>query len=313
MAIAQSESPPSTFGNRISTALYTRPSLMTLLLFALPLGFMLIVYVGSLVAMLINSFYHLNDFTGKVVQEFTLENYLALLKPANRAIILRTIIMAAGVTVTCAVLAFPLAYYIARYAGRRSKAILYVMVILPLWSSFLVRVYAWKLILAKEGILVWFANSLHMGWAIDALLQLPAIGGPSLSVSQMGMYISFVYVWLPYMILPIQASLERVPKSLVEASADLGAHPFNTFRTVILPLAMPGVIAGSIFTFSLTLGDFVVPSVLGNSAYFIGQAVLALQGTSGNIPMAAAFTMVPLVVMIFYLLIAKRLGAFEAL
>jgi putative spermidine/putrescine transport system permease protein len=304
---------PLSIWSRISTALYMRPWLLTFLLFLLPLGYMLIVYVGSLLAMLVNSFWQLDDFSGKVVQEFTFKNYLALFLPANRAIIMRTVTMAAAVTAACAVLAFPLAYFMARYAGKRARMVLYLAVILPLWSSYLVRVYAWKLILAKEGILMWFAGWLRLDGLVDWLLALPAIGGPSLSVSPIGMFLAFVYVWLPYMILPIYASLERVPASLLEASADLGARPGATFRTVILPLAFPGVVAGSIFTFSLTLGDFVVPGVLGNSAYFIGQAVLAYQGTSGNLPLAAAFTMVPMVVMVVYLLAAKRLGAFEAL
>lgn len=299
--------------NRISTALYTRPTLLLLLLFALPLGYMVIVYLGSLAAMMVQSFWQLDDFTGKVVHEFTLENYLALLRPGNLSIILRTITMAAGVTITCALLAFPLAYYIARYASPRAKGLLYLAVILPLWSSFVVRVYAWKLILSQEGILNWVVERLHMSWVLDALLSLPFIGGPSLSISQMGMFIAFVYIWLPYMVLPIQASLERVPRSLLEASADLGARPAATFRNVILPLAFPGIVAGSIFTFSLTLGDFVVPSVLGNSAFFIGQAVLAYQGTAGNIPLAAAMTVAPMTIMIVYLLVAKRLGAFDAL
>ena len=298
---------------RLSTALYTRPWLLMLLLFALPLGYMGIVYLGSLAAMLVQSFWQLDEFSGKVVQEFTLKNYAALLRPGNLTIILRTVIMAAGVTLFCALLAFPLAYYMARYAPPRAKGWLYLAVVLPLWSSFVVRVYAWKLILSQEGILNWVLDRLYMSWIVDAILALPYIGGPSLSISQAGMFIAFVYIWLPYMVLPIQAALERVPKSLTEASADLGARPGETFRTVILPLAFPGVVAGSIFTFSLTLGDFVVPSVLGNSAFFIGQAVLAYQGTAGNVPLAAAMTMVPLAIMIVYLLLAKRLGAFEAL
>jgi putative spermidine/putrescine transport system permease protein len=299
--------------DRISTGLYTRPGLLSLLLFALPMGYFIVVYLGSLLALLIQSFWQLDEFSGKVVREFTLANYVALTRPSNLAIIGRTVTMAILVTAACAVLAFPLAYYAARYAGKRWRGVLYLLVLLPLWSSFLVRVYAWKLILAKEGILMWFVDRLHLTWIVDWLLGLPTIGGPSLSVSPIGMFIAFTYIWLPYMILPIQASLERVPRSLLEASADLGARPGETFRTVILPLAFPGIVAGSIFTFSLTLGDFIVPSVLGNSAFFIGQAVLSLQGTSGNIPLAAAFTAVPMVVMILYLLGARRLGAFEAL
>jgi len=190
---------------------------------------------------------------------------------------------------------------------------LYLGVLLPLWSSYLIRVYAWKLILAREGIVSWFFSIIHLTPLLNGLLDLPGVGGPSLSVSPIGIFIVFVYVWLPYMILPIQAALERVPNSLIEASGDLGATPFETFRHVILPLAFPGVVAGSIFAFSLTLGDFIVPTALGNSSFFIGQVVLSHQGTSGNVPLAAAFTVVPMVIMILYLIGAKRLGAFDAL
>lgn len=218
-----------------------------------------------------------------------------------------------AVTIMDAIIAFPLAYYIAKFASRRLRTYLYIAVTLPLWSSYLVRVYAWKLILSKEGILSWFVNLLHLNPLLDSLLALPGIGGSSLSLSPIGMFIAFCYIWLPYMIVPIQTALERVPKSLLEASSDLGAKPSQTFRNVILPLAFPGVIAGSIFTFSLTLGDFIVPQSLGNSRFFIGQAVYSHQGTSGNIPLAAAFTMGPVVIMVVYLLIARKLGAFDAL
>ena len=315
MAVASASKPGTRPGllNQISTTLYKHHWLLLLVLFALPLGYMIVVYLGSLVALLIQSFYRLDDFSGKVVHEFTFKNYLALLQPANLAIIVRTVTMAAFVTIACALLAFPLAYYIARYASPRAKGWLYLAVLLPLWSSYLVRVYAWKLILSREGILMYFANGLRLGWIVDGLLGLPAIGGPSLAVSAIGMFIAFTYVWLPYMVLPIQAALERVPRSYLEASSDLGATPNQTFRNVLLPLVFPGIVAGSIFTFSLTLGDFIVPTVLGNSAFFIGQAVLAYQGTAGNLPLAAAFTVVPMVIMILYLLGAKQLGAFEAL
>jgi putative spermidine/putrescine transport system permease protein len=226
---------------------------------------------------------------------------------------LRTVLMAAVVTVTCAILAFPLAYYMARYATYRVKGLLYLGVMLPLWSSYLVRVYSWKLILAQEGLFNWVIQRLGLGGVLDWLLSLPVIGGSSLSFSFLGLFVVFVYIWLPYMILPINAALERVPKSVIEASSDLGARPGYTFRKVILPLAFPGVVAGSIFTFSLTLGDFIIPGVFGNSSFFIGQAVLSHQGSAGNIPLAAAFTMVPIVIMIVYLSVARRLGAFDAL
>jgi putative spermidine/putrescine transport system permease protein len=278
-----------------------------------PLLYLLVVYLGSLLAMLAQSFFALDDFSGRVVYEFTLATYGQLFTAANLDIILRTTAMAAAVTLACAALAFPLAYYMARYASPRMKVVLSLAVVLPLWASYLVRVYSWKIILAKEGIVSWIFAQLGLGWLLDAVLALPAIGGPSLSVSLIGTFVTFVYVWLPYMILPIAAALERVPPSLLEASADLGGRDGQTFRHVILPLAFPGVVAGSIFTFSLTLGDFIIPAIIGNSARFIGRAVLEQQGTAGNIPLAAAFTVVPIVIMAVYLLIAKRLGAFEAL
>jgi putative spermidine/putrescine transport system permease protein len=300
-------------GRRISAFFYRRPRLALALLLAAPLLWLGVVYLGSLCALLMTSFFHLDDFTGQVVRRFTLATYRDLLTSANLDIAARTAFMAAIVTMAAAALAFPLAHYMARYASPRLKAALYLAVILPLWSSYLVRIYAWKLILAKEGILTWFLERLGLGGMIDGVLSIPAIGGPSLSVSAIGMFLAFLYVWLPYMVLPIVAALERVPRSLVEASGDLGARPAETFRHVILPLAFPGVVAGSIFTFSLTLGDFIIPGTFGNSSLFIGQAVLQHQGTAGNIPLAAAFTVVPMVIMAFYLIGARRLGAFDAL
>jgi putative spermidine/putrescine transport system permease protein len=220
--------------------------------------------------------------------------------------------MAGAVTVTEALIAFPIAYYMARYARGRVKALCYLAVMMPLWSSYLVRVYSWKLILAREGILSWVVEQLHLTWALEGLLGVPVIGGASLSVSYMGTYIVFIYIWLPFMILPIEAAIERVPQSTIDASADLGARPGQTFRKVILPLVFPGVVAGSIFTFSLTLGDYIIPGIIGSSRMFIGQAVFAHQGTAGNIPLAAAFSVVPIVIMAVYLSVAKRLGAFDA-
>lgn len=310
--ITSAERPRSVW-QRVATFLYLRPKLVLALLLGPPLLAYGVFYLGSLAALLVQSFFHLDDFTGRVVRQITLASYAELLTPANLDIFGRTLGMAIAVTLGAAIIGFPLAYYMVRFASPRVKVLLYLAVLLPLWSSYLVRVYSWKLILAKEGIVSWFFSLFGLGWIIDAVLSLPVIGGPSLSVSVIGMWLAFVYVWLPYMILPVQAALERVPKSLLEASGDLGARPGETFRHVILPLAFPGVVAGSIFTFSLTMGDFIVPSALGNSSFFIGQAVLSHQGTSGNIPLAAAFTVVPIAIMGVYLLIAKRLGAFEAL
>jgi putative spermidine/putrescine transport system permease protein len=298
---------------RLSTWLHLRPRLALALLLLPPLAWLGVVYLGSLGALVLQSFFHLDGFTGQVVRRFTLATYRDLLSAANLDIALRTATMAALVTLADALLAFPLAYYMARHATPRVKALLTLAVLMPLWSSYLVRVYSWKLILAKEGVVNWLLEQLGLGGALAALLALPVVGGPSLSVSPLGAFLAFSYVWLPYMILPVAAALERVPASLLEASADLGGRPFQTFRRVTLPLALPGVAAGSIFTFSLTLGDFVVPGVLGNSSLFVGQAVLAHQGTAGNVPLAAAFTVIPMAIMALYLLAARRLGAFEAL
>ena len=298
---------------RLSTYLYQHPRVILLLLLLPPLIWFVVVYIGALLSMLVNSFFYLDGFTGKVVREFTLQTYAKLLLPTNLQIFFRTTLMALLVTMACIFLAFPVSYFMARYASRRMKTFLYLAVTLPLWSSYVVRVYSWKLILAQEGIVSWFARLLHIDGLLSWYLSSTLVGGPSLAVSVTGIFLVFVYIWLPYMILPIQTALERVPKSLIEASSDLGANPAQTFRNVILPLAFPGVVAGSIFTFSLTLGDFIVPSLFGNSSFFIGKAVLTYQGTSGNIPLAAAFTMGPIVIMLIYLLIARRLGAFDAL
>jgi putative spermidine/putrescine transport system permease protein len=297
----------------LSDLFLRRPRLLTILLLVAPLSWIGIVYVGSLFALLIQSFYSLDDFSGVVVREFTLATYAQLLEEANIQIILRTVTMAALVTIACSIIGFPIAYYAARYARGWTKAMFYLAIMMPLWSSYLVKVYAWKLILAKEGIVSWIVESLHFTWLLRAILSLPVIGGPSLSFSYIGTFLVFVYIWIPYMILPVQAALERVPANFIEASADLGADPRQTFRTVILPLALPGVIAGSIFTFSLTLGDYIIPQIVGNSRLFIGQAVYTLQGTAGNIPLAAAFTVVPMLIMAVYLWMAKRMGAFDVL
>ena len=298
---------------RLSDLFLRRPRFFLVLLLLPPLLWIGVVYLGSLIALLLQSFYSIDEFSGVVVREFTLKTYAELLRQANLDIIIRSVLMAAAVTLTCALLAFPIAYYAARYARGRMKALFYIAVTLPLWSSYLVRVYAWKLILAKEGILNWVIERLGLTPVLDLVLAIPVIGGPSLSISYIGTYLVFCYLWLPYMILPTQAALERVPSSYIEASADLGAHPGRTFRSVILPLALPGLVAGSIFTFSLTLGDYITPQIVGVSTLFLGQAVFTLQGPAGNIPLAAAFSVVPIVIMSVYLLVARRLGAFDAL
>jgi len=297
----------------LSDLFWRKPKVLLLLMLLPPVLWLGIVYIGSLFALLAQSFFSIDEFSGLINREFTLKTYGDLFQAANLDIILRTVTMAALVTIASAIVAFPIAYYAARYARGRWKALFYLGIMLPLWSSYLVKIYAWKLILAKEGILTWLLAKLHLLWLLDGWLSLPVVGGNSLSVSATGTFIVFVYVWLPFMILPVQAALERVPGNLVEASSDLGASPGQTFRNVLFPLALPGIVAGSIFTFSLTLGDYIIPQIIGTSRLFIGQAVYSQQGTAGNIPLAAAFTVVPIVIMGFYLWGAKRMGAFDAL
>ena len=297
-----------------STFLYRRPYWYVALLLVPPLLWFGTVYLGSLLALLWQSFYRIDDFTAQVVREPTLVTYQQLItQPANVDIVVRTVTMAIAVTIACALIALPIATYMARYARGRVKAFFYVGVMLPMWTSYLVKVYAWRQLLAKEGIIAWFFDKLGLAGVLDAALATPGIGGPSLSSSYLGMFLVFVYMWLPFMILPMTAALERVPASLLQASADLGARPAQTFRNVVLPLAVPGIAAGSVFTFSLTLGDYIIPSVVGAPGYFIGMMVYVQQGTAGNIPLAAAFSVVPIVLIFIYLSIAKRFGAFDAL
>ena len=284
------------------------------LLLAPPLLWLGIVYLGSLFTLLLQSFYAIDEFTARIVPEPTLATYEVLLtRPAHIDIILRTVTMAVAVTLVSAVIAFPVALYMARYAGPRLKALFYVGILLPMWTSYLVKVYAWRLILAKQGIASWSLDQVGLGGALDRALAVPVIGGPSLASSYLGMFVVFVYMWLPFMILPLAAALERVPDSLLQASADLGATPRQTFRHVVLPLALPGLAAGSIFTFSLTLGDYIIPSVVGAPGFFIGMMVYQQQGTAGNLPLAAAFSVVPIILIGLYLMLARRLGAFDAL
>jgi putative spermidine/putrescine transport system permease protein len=297
----------------LSTFTYARPHVVLVLLLLAPMLWLGVIYLGSLFALFAQSFFHVDEFSGVIVREVGLSTYAELFTQANLDIIMRSMTMAALVTIAAAFVSVPLAVYIALHAGPRLKAVLYAAVLLPLWSSYLVRVYAWKLILAKEGIVSWLAGTIGAQPLIDWALNLPVVGGPSLSTSYIGTFIVFLYIWLPYAILPVHAALERVPRTLLDAAADLGAKPGEAFRHVILPLIVPGIAAGSIFTFSLTLGDYIIPGIIGPTPLFIGQAVLAHQGAAGNLPLAAAFSVAPLVILAAYLYVARRLGAFDAL
>ncbi len=293
--------PPWAARRRLSAALWRRPWLKGLLLLLPPLGWMAVFYLAALAVLFTSAFWSVDAFTGKLTHVWTLTNFHAIFQdPTYRRIAFRTIAMAALVTLTDALIAFPFAYFMARIAPPRWRTVMFVLVLLPLWSSYLARIYAWRLILAHDGVLNWSL----------AKIGLPAT---NIAFTNTAMWIVFSYIWLPFMILPVYAALERIPDSYVEASRDLGAGGFTTLRRVILPLALPGVVAGSIFTFSLTLGDYITPSLVGNTD-FIGNVVYRnVLGLTNNLPFAAAYATVPLVVMAAYLLLAKRSGAFEAL
>jgi putative spermidine/putrescine transport system permease protein len=282
--------------------LWRRPWLRASLLLLPPLGWFVLIYLASLALLLITAFWQIDSFTTKIVQVWNLDNFrIILTDPTYRLIIGRTVLMAAAVTVTDAILAFPFAYFMARVASRRVQTILFAAVLLPLWASYIARVYSWILILNHSGLLNW---------------SLQSIGLPPANIgyTYVAMWIVFSYIWLPFMIIPTYAAMERVPESLMEAAADLGARRWRAVRDVVLPLALPGVVAGSIFTFSLTLGDYITPILAGGAgSTFIGNVVYSNVGIANNVPFAAALATVPVVIMTLYLLGARRLGAFEAL
>ncbi len=303
----------TTLSRGISNLLYRRRHLTLLLMLTPPLLWFGVVYVGSLLTLLVQSVFTFDDMAMSVVAELTTDNFLNLMVPANLDIVLRTVTMAIAVTFGTMLIGFPMAYYMAHYATPTEKGVFFVGVMLPMWASYIVKAYAWTVLLAKGGVMYWTLERLGLLGALEAVLRIPGIGGETLATSNIGRLMVFTYIWLPFMILPIQAAIERVPANLLLASADLGARPFQTFRTVLWPLAFPGVVAGSIFTFSLTLGDYIIPQLIGPSGLYIGSMVYTLQGTIGNMPMAAAFTCVPILLITVYLALARRLGAFNAL
>jgi len=285
-------------GRRSSDLLHGRRRVQASLLLAGPLAWLVVAYLGSLAVLFIAAFWSLDDFSGQIVHSYSLDNFRTLWEgKVYREIVLRTVGVAAAVTVTDAVLAFPIAFFMAKVAAPRTRNVLAVAVLMPLWASYLVKVYAWRTILNEDGIFNW-------------ALQPFGLHGPGYGI--VATWLVFSYLWLPYMILPVYAGLERIPDSMIEASGDLGGKPWTTFRQVVLPLAFPAMVAGSIFTFSLTLGDYIAPQLV-SSKQFIGNVVYANVGVANNLPLAAAFATVPVLVMILYLLVARRLGAFEQL
>ena len=297
-ATTTAEAPRVPARRRLAGTLWRHPKLQLGLLLAGPIGWLVIAYLGSLAVLFAAAFWHLDTFTGEVVQGFSLDNFQTLVeKDVYRSIVTRTVLIAAAVTVTDAILAFPIAFFMAKVARSRTRALLVIAVVMPLWSSYLVKVYAWRIILAEDGIL---------NWALDPF----GLSGPGFG--NIATWLVFSYLWLPYMVLPVYAALERIPNSLLDASGDLGGGAGMTFRRVVLPLALPGIVAGSIFTFSLTLGDYITPQIV-SSTQFIGNVVYTNVGVANNLPLAAAFATVPVVIMVLYLLAARRLGAFESL
>jgi putative spermidine/putrescine transport system permease protein len=295
--VEHTEPPPRPgLGRRLSTFFHRHPRLALGALLAAPVGWLLIGYIGSLCVLLLASFWDTNPFTSEVVHTWTLDNFRRIFEQdVYRDVAWRTVKMAAAVTIADAVLAFPIAYYMARVASPRTRNLLVVAVLVPLWASYLVKAYAWRTILSDNGVINWALDP--FGLSFDGY-------------SSVGLWLVFTYLWLPFMILPIYAGLERIPSSMLEASADLGARSVRTFLRVTVPLAFPAVVAGSIFTFSLTLGDYIAPDLI-TSEQFIGTVIYDQRGT--NLPVAAAFTFVPIVIMTAYLVVARRLRAFETL
>ena len=297
-ALDTAAAPPASPARRVAAVLYRHPRVQLAGLLAAPIGWLVIAYLGSLALFLISSFWSVDSLSGNIDTQLTLKNYERIFSAEiYQTVAVRTVIMAAVVTLTTIVLAFPIAFYMARVASRRTRGLLAVSILLPLWSGYLVKVYAWRLILAENGVL-------------NSVLEPFGLKGPGYSI--VAVWLVESYLWLPYMIIPLYAGLERVPGSLIEASGDLGARSWATFRRVIVPLVLPAIVAGSIFTFSLTLGDYITPTLVSNTR-FMGNVIYDFLGVAGNQPLAAAYAMVPVVIMIVYLLVARRVGAFEAL
>ncbi len=288
-------------GLRVSAALWRRPWARATILLTPPLAWFILVYLAALVVLLITAFWQINPFTTNIERVWSLGNFTQILgSSAYRAVIVRTVGMAAAVTIVDAIVAFPFAYYMARIASRRARTALFVAILLPLWASYLAKVYSWLLIFTHGGLLDWSLG--HMG-----------LGQVHLIYTNWAVFTVFAYIWLPFMIIPIYAALERIPSSQLEASQDLGARTWMTTRRIIIPLALPGIVAGSIFTFSLTLGDYITPLLVGGtSANFMGNIIYTNIGVANNVPFAAAMGIVPIVIMAIYLLSARALGALEA-
>jgi putative spermidine/putrescine transport system permease protein len=286
-------------GRRLSGVLHRHPVLRLALLLVAPILVLVVVYLGSLAVLLVSAFWTTDDFTGEIVHEATLDNFRSIFTTGvYRTVTLRTIGVAAAVTVICAVLAFPMALFMAKVASPRSRRVLVVLVLTPLWASYLVKAYAWRAMLAGEGV---------VNWALAPF----GLTGPGFGLT--ATVIVLTYLWLPFMVLPVYAGMERLPDSMLEASSDLGAKAGRTVRSVVVPLAFPAVVAGAIFTFSLSLGDYIVVQIVGGKSQLIGNLIQGNAGAANNLPLAAALAAVPIVIMILFLLAVRRTGALDNL
>ncbi len=303
MSLTVTGQPPKAgLWSRVSEALWRRPWARATLLLTPPLAWFLLIYIAALVVLLITAFWQTNQLTGNIVRVWSLSNFAQIFQaPAYRSIIARTVGIAAGVTAVDMIIAFPFAYFMARVAARRTRTVLYVAILLPLWASYLAKIYAWQLVLDRDGVLNWGLGKLGLGHL-------------NLIYTNWAVFVTFCYIWLPYMVIPIYAAMERIPPSQIEASQDLGARTWRTTRSVILPLVLPGIVAGSIFTFSLTLGDYITPTLIGGTnSTFIGTIIYSNIGIANNVPFAAAMAIVPIAIMACYLFGARALGAFREL
>ncbi len=291
MTTAAVASPKGGFG-------YRHPRARLAALLGAPMAWLIVVYLGSLAALFLTAFWMVDGFTGALVRTFTLQNFIdAFTTPAYLQVMARTVGIALAVTILCLVLAVPLAYFMARVASKRWQPLLVAMILTPLWASYLVKVYAWRAMLSPEtGVVAWFMSPF-------------GLGGPGFGL--LSIVITLTYLWLPYMILPVYAGFSRLPNSMLDASADLGAKSWRTFRSVVVPLIFPSIVAGSIFTFSLSLGDYITAQIVGGKVQMLGNVVQ--QNYVTNLPFAAAFATIPVIIVLIYLAAVRRSGALESL
>ena len=288
-----------TFAHRISTILYSKPKLRLRLLLSAPVLWLGLVYIAALLALLVTAFYTVDSFTGNLQPGFALTNFISLFTDSlYSAVTLRTIGIAVGVTIVDVLLALPIAFFMAKIASPKLRGVLVISILMPLWASYLVKAYAWRSVLSNVGIFAWL---------------LRPIGLDTPGYSLLGAGITLGYLWLPYVILPIYSSLEKVPNNLLEASSDLGAKTWGTIRRIVFPLILPGIVAGSIFSFSLTLGDYITINIVGGANQMLGNLVYTNVGVANNLPMAAAIALVPVIIMFGYLTAVRKTGALDNL